>query len=104
MAPVFLVETALLPEVLPYLAPPVVVLLLTALRLPELRLIEAEREEEPLLTAALRFTEVFLVETALRLEDAPLTFPTVGVLLYELPTSRLLFAFLGVTPLVEPML
>lgn len=66
---------------LPYPGLPEVVLRLTALWLPELRLMAALRLEEPLLTAALRLGAVPLGETVLRLWELPLALPTVGVLL-----------------------
>ena len=94
---------------LPYLTPPLVLLLPTELRFVEAPLFTTALwlEEECLFTTALRLAEEFLLTTALRLVEEPLltaalrwvsallaetalplTFPTLGVLLYELPISR----------------
>ena len=86
---------------LPYLTPPLELLLTAALRLEEELLLTTALRfvDEPLLTAALRFVEVLLPTEPFAL----LTLPTVGVLLYELPTSRREAAPLGVTPVARPM-
>lgn len=86
---------------LPYLTPPLELLLTAALRLEEELLLTTALRfvDEPLLTAALRLVEVLLLTAPFAL----LTLPTVGVLLYELPTSRREAALLGVTPVARPI-
>ena len=86
---------------MPYLTPPLELLLTAALRLEEELLLTTALRfvDEPLLTAALRLVEVLLLTAPFAL----LTLPTVGVLLYELPTSRREAALLGVTPVARPI-